>query len=172
MIVVDLGCAAHGQWDSPHWLEEQFKPDVIYGFDPTCPLASSRCLGKTLVFVLGLAAWKYAGEIEFIPDGTASCLVVGGKPLLDETMWRAPEPSTKVLCFDFARWLHEMGERVTVKMDIEGAEFPLLEHMIFTDAIRWVDLLLIEWHCAEPEDRLWRDSLLGRLRCPVSDWGH
>ena len=91
MIVVDLGCAAHGQWDSPRWLEERFHPRVIYGFDPIVE-EGTYLVNNTTVIVENKAAWTYDGELQFIPDGTASTLVVDGSPLLHETMWRDPRP--------------------------------------------------------------------------------
>lgn len=59
-----------------------------------------------------------------------------------------------VAAFDFAKWLHEMNlrddDRLLVKMDIEGAEVDLLEHMMAVpeyqrDLCR-VERFMVEWH--------------------------
>jgi FkbM family methyltransferase len=54
----------------------------------------------------------------------------------------------RVPCFDFGQWLSSVGAdaTVTIKMDIEGAEYSVLEHMIHTGAIDLVDDLFCEWH--------------------------
>lgn len=56
---------------------------------------------------------------------------------------------TNVPAMDMAFWLvtHvEPGDQVIMKMDIEGAEFPVLDHLIKTGAINLITTLLIEWH--------------------------
>lgn len=171
MIVVDLGCAAHGQWDSPHWLEEMFHPETIYGFDPTAS-PGTYMLNETEVVVENKAAWIADGSVEFQVDGTASCVVDMHGPLLDETMWRSRVGVAIVECFDFARWLINKGQRVTLKADIENAELVLLDRLIQTGGINLVDLLLIEWHAATPDQNRWKERLLANINCEVLDWGH
>ena len=55
---------------------------------------------------------------------------------------------TRVPCFDFGQWLSCVGTgaAITIKMDIEGAKYPVLEDMIDTGAIDLVDDLFCEWH--------------------------
>lgn len=171
VIVVDLGCAAHGQWDSPHWLEERFHPETIYGFDPTAT-PGTYTLNKTEVIVEDKAAWLTDGHVWFQVDGTASCIVENDEPLLPPHMWRDPDGLQVVPCIDFRWWLEGLAKPVTVKMDCEGAEFALLERLLVTDTIRWVELLLMEWHAEIPETRIRRDSLLERLPCPIENWDH
>jgi FkbM family methyltransferase len=60
-------------------------------------------------------------------------------------------------CVDFSEWLN--GARtgrsfVFIKMDIEGAEYEVLEHMLGTGTLGLVDVLAVEWHAhklPEPE---------------------
>lgn len=50
---------------------------------------------------------------------------------------------------NFSKWLQENLSDdyfVFVKMDIEGAEYDVIEHLISTGAIDKIDVLAVEWH--------------------------
>jgi hypothetical protein len=74
-----------------------------------------------------------------------------------------------VACFDFSRWLsdlrtsHPRPDVIVVKMDIEGAEVPVLQKMIEDGTDALIDELLVEWHGAGEE-------LEETLRCTVRRW--
>lgn len=86
----------------------------------------------------------------------------------------------EISTIDFADWLHrtvESADRVVCKMDIEGAEFDVLEHLLRTKQIQCIDLLLVEWHVSRFPDRWprrWRRLLIKtRLllsRTKLMDW--
>jgi FkbM family methyltransferase len=83
---------------------------------------------------------------------------------------------------DFAKWLSEnikSGTFVFVKMDIEGAEYDVIEHLLKTGAIDFISVIAVEWHAhkfAEPlrsqyiviENKLRAYSSSNRIR--VLDW--
>ena len=83
---------------------------------------------------------------------------------------------------DFAKWLSvniKDGTFVFVKMDIEGAEYDVIEHLLETGTIDRINVIAVEWHAhkfAEPlrtkyfnvEKRLRDYSLSNRIR--VLDW--
>ena len=55
----------------------------------------------------------------------------------------------EVETIDFADWLAKHLSRddyVVCKMDVEGAEFDVLEHLLRTKQIDLIDVLLVEWH--------------------------
>lgn len=61
----------------------------------------------------------------------------------------------QVECIDFANWIKihcQPGDFVVCKIDIEGAEYDVIEHMISTGAINFLSDIYIEWH-----DRFFRD---------------
>ena len=64
---------------------------------------------------------------------------------------------------DFSRWLREevSGEEfVFVKMDIEGAEYSVIDSLLSTGAIELIDVLAVEWHAEKfPEPQ--RSEYLG-----------
>jgi FkbM family methyltransferase len=83
---------------------------------------------------------------------------------------------------DFAKWLSaniKNGTFVFIKMDIEGAEYDVIEHLLKTGAIDLISVIAVEWHAhkfAEPirsqyigiENRLRAYSSSNRIR--VLDW--
>ena len=174
MIVVDLGCFPHLGEISIEPLVARFRPDVLYGFDPWPALVEGETrLGGTRVVLERKAAWIAEGEIEFAR--------VRGLRSWDSTVmrekdsrgeWSSRSEVVVVPSFDFSSWLRTLPERPIVKMDIEGAEFPILERMVEDGTDLLVANLLVEFHdenlAALAERRL---SLTARLRCPVSPWG-
>ena len=55
----------------------------------------------------------------------------------------------EVQAIDFSHWLAKnvaLGDHVVCKMDIEGAEFDVLEQLLKTRKMNLIDILLVEWH--------------------------
>jgi hypothetical protein len=85
--------------------------------------------------------------------------------------WSGSGDVMRVPCFDFSSWLRTLPEPPIVKLDVEGAEFPILERMVETGADALVTELLVEWHDDKMADFLDRRAiLLAQLRCPVASW--
>lgn len=173
MIVVDLGCFPHRDEISIEPLLERFRPDVLYGFDPWPALVEGETvLAGTRIVLERQAAWIEDGELEFAR--------VRGLRGWDSTVMRAKNARgewggsgdvIRVPCFDLSAWLRGLPEPPIVKMDVEGAEFPLLEKLIAdrTDAL--VQELFVEWHDDKMADVAGRKAeLLEELRCPVTQW--
>lgn len=148
MIVVDLGCHDRGGMPSLQTLVDEYRPDIIYGFDPECD-PSITSIGGVPCHLTASAAWVYDGTVGWKQDANASRVLKDGADI--------------VPCFDFSIWLQDIGPAV-VKMDIEGAEYELLQHMIVDGSDRYIDELLIEWH-PKPDP-----LILDALDCPVREW--
>jgi FkbM family methyltransferase len=141
VIVVDLGCAdRNNPTPSLQRLAEMYQPEHIYGFDP------APWLDESVTEVAGVpctlerkAAWTHDGTVSYQPDKTSSHIF----------------GEEEVPCFDFAQWLMDLGQRVVVKMDIEGAEYVLIGHLRLTGTDRLIDELLVEWHPPRCEVREW-----------------
>lgn len=175
MIVIDVGAAKHGGDESIPYLIEEFKPDVLYGFDPAYLVGSvAGQIGKTQVFTSRSAAWLYEGEVGFSGDGLRGHVDDTGEP---------------VHCFDLSRFILALpDEPVVLKLDAEGAEYALIPHLIAQGADLRLQLAWIEWHCPmcgtgwfgnnEPDTcaRCWhiengkRTDLEAALRCDVHQW--
>jgi FkbM family methyltransferase len=104
------------------------------------------------------AVWIEDGTVDFflsrenargetVTDGST---VVPGKiatnPKSGQVDYQHP---MKVPCIDFSRWIRRTFRRwdyIIVKMDIEGAEYQVLRKMIKDGTLRYIDLLLAEFH--------------------------
>jgi FkbM family methyltransferase len=174
MIVVDLGCFPHHDHISIERLVELYRPDVLYGFDPWPELVEGEpYVGDTRVMLERKAAWIEDGEIEFAHvrglrgwDST----VMRGKDSRNE--WTKAGRVMRVPCFDLSAWLRTLPERPVVKLDVEGAEFPILEHLHQQGTDALLAELLVEWHDEKMADDLAarRAELMSVLRCPVLPW--
>jgi hypothetical protein len=161
-IVIDVGCARYGGDYSIERLIEKFEPDTLYGFDPSWekgmyePAEGSR----TNVVCVSKAAWTFTGTVRFLEDG-----LNGQIGTADHWPWTP--------CFDLARFIRRLdsGHEIILKMDCEGSEYELLEHLMHTGVDERLSLAWIEWHprgVPDPTER--RASIERRLRCQVDEW--
>lgn len=91
------------------------------------------------------AAWIENGVKEFAVDDSdtplGSTLMPGKKNIWDT------KSKIKVTAFDFSEWITQFKDDfVVVKMDCEGAEFPILEKMIKDETIHIPYVLMVEFH--------------------------
>ena len=165
-IVVDLGCIGwlapdrRSMEDSISLLVKRFQPAVLYGFDPHPGLQEG--IGKafgTVVMTSQRAAWTFDGQVALELQGNCTHVTEGLR--------------TDVGCFDLARWILELPKaELVMKMDVEGAEYVLLPHLIEQGAMERVARLLIEWHTGRYANGLEsdRDEILDLIDCPVEEW--
>jgi len=77
---------------------------------------------------------------------------------------------------DFSKWImsnFKKEDYIIVKMNVEGAEYPVLRKMINDGSIKYIDRLYIQWH--RRKLRLMKKShvaLKKDLTCETYDWGH
>lgn len=166
-VVVDIGCHNHPRHegrsqDSVARLIARFRPHQLFGFDPhpDMPELAGWGSGMTTILVERKAAWTHDGLIGYTAreDLPLRSKVGGGE-------------GTLVPCFDLSAWL--AGRRVVLKIDAEGAEYELLEHLHATGRDWNVERLLVEWHSppqGPPDWEARRDRLIDVLRCPVEVW--
>lgn len=156
-VVIDLGCFKHYKHDSITSLVGVFRPRLLLGLDP---LDTTRSFvdRETQVTVLSMAAWSSTGILRLRGDGLSTYVS-------DEL----PAPRMTP-CIDVAALLDVMRAfgSIVMKVDVEGAEWTLLERMIETGTDRLVAKLLMEWH--EDPDRERRTAMKRRLACPVEEW--
>lgn len=57
----------------------------------------------------------------------------------------SPDP-TLVMCKDFSAWLRRFRFKPIVKLNIEGAEYPLIYHLAEHHAFKHISLLIVSWH--------------------------
>jgi FkbM family methyltransferase len=104
------------------------------------------------VTIFPAAAWLHDGTMKFYQsERHESGTVMFGKRTYEDRGWPAIDysRSTEVPCFDFSHWLvanFDEHTRLVVKMDIEGAEYAVLEKMLADDSLSRIHRLYCEWH--------------------------
>jgi FkbM family methyltransferase len=127
------------------------------------------------------AVWVHDGTMSFYLATKWGPNHRGGSTLLAGHVRNAAEVDyahpVVVKCVDFSRWVRRNFSRrdhLVVKMDIEGAEYPILEKMVADGTIDYVDELIVEfhWHMNENLSRERHDALRTTLdgRVLVSEW--
>jgi hypothetical protein len=176
MIVIDIGCATHGDDESINALVNEFHPRFLWGYDPSMQPAE-YVIDETLVTITQAAAWTFDGEIGFRIAG------LGGQ--VDPKGRRVP-------CLDIAwivRAAEALDDEVVLKLDCEGAEYELVPRLRAAQEDVSLSLALIEWHCADCQMGIWdeekhrngcpadkaawvarRDQMRALLRCEVRPW--
>jgi len=109
---------------------------------------------KPNLTVLNKAVWTEDGTVEFyLGENTLSSSLLGDKkPGLSKTPIR-------VESVDFGQWLKKNFSKddvIFVKLDIEGAEYDVLDKMLKDESITYVDRLYVEFHNEKvgvPEER-------------------
>jgi len=94
------------------------------------------------------AVWIEDGHILFYNNNGGASSVIEGKAKLGGFQ----EAGVAVPCFDFSKWLKSnfsVDDYIILKMDIEGAEYAVLEKMFGDGTLAYIDKLFIEWHCAK-----------------------
>ncbi len=163
-VVVDLGCERRNEDYSIEPLIKRFAPKVLLGFDPDSS-PTHYDLEGTEVVIGASAAWVHDGTMQLSGVGDEATIMA------DSSARNGKERT--VPCFDFSAWLRRLNSsKVIVKMDIEGAELPVLEKVIKNGTDDRISLLLLEWH-----DQFFNDTYVVRraaveefLRCPVEAW--
>jgi FkbM family methyltransferase len=99
------------------------------------------------------AVWVHDGTIDFYLATEWGPNYRGGSTLLEGHVKNAAKvdyshPVT-VECIDFSRWIgcnFRRRDHLVVKMDIEGAEYPVLEKMVADGTIDYITELIVEFH--------------------------
>jgi FkbM family methyltransferase len=94
------------------------------------------------------AVWIEDGHILFYSNNGGASSVIEGKARLGGF----EEAGIAVPCIDFSNWVKNncsVDDYIILKMDIEGAEYAVLEKMVDDGTLAYIDKLFIEWHCAK-----------------------
>lgn len=137
---------------------------IIHAFEPN-PYVSKNYGDNVIVH----------NEAVWVEDGTVSLYVTKdkkGSP--SATLYKKKKTGRldrkhpkDVSCIDFSRWLNDTvnsEDYVIVKMNMEGAEYPVLEKMIEDTNIGLVDVLYVKFHAKKIKHPLEdHNKLLARL---------
>lgn len=128
----------------------------FYAFEPNKDLIPSihrqveQAPHSPRVEISHSAVWTHDGTIDLFLGHHESSTVMPGKrvpPMYDQQIdYSVPLP---VPATDFSSWLRRTvtaDDHVVVKMDIEGAEYPVLTKLLTDETINLISVLYIEWH--------------------------
>lgn len=138
-------------------------PWEIFAFECNPDLAA-RLSSDPRIAVANQAMWTNAGSIEFFLTDETTCSSVFAKA----GMGKLQKRRVAVPAIDFAGWLAvrtRPEDFVILKLDVEGAEYPILDHLISRNVAENIDILFIEFHndwVGVPKER--DEALLRQLR--------
>jgi FkbM family methyltransferase len=158
--VIDVGCARYNGDFSLERLAEEFKPDQLIGFDPNWAWGMTVPEVQRLTIYAG-AAWTYNGSVGI--DTTNLYAQVNPSPPLE---------ARRVPCWDLATVIAEIEDkRIILKIDAEGSEYELLDHLIHTCTDALLELAWVEFHDFGVEDPAARRAMIEEeIACELRDW--
>ena len=145
----------HGRWKFLSVIEA-FEPNPLFDLALAVQSLQFR-LGRGVNFALNnKAIWTYDGEIEFSQEFRNDRFRIDTDDTPDFRTSEPPDAEGSFItyadpilveCVDFSRILKRYKDFETiVKMDIEGAEYDVLRHVIKEDTAKLMDAIFVEWH--------------------------
>lgn len=145
----------------------------IYAFEPNPEYCAKvkKLKYDNIKLISQKAAWIEDGKTTFAKDITENPM---GSTLMKSKvdLWNNSE-HIEVETFDFTEWIKQFeNDFVIVKMDIEGAEFPILNKMIIDGTDIIMQELWVEMHPNKVRDYTTTQAieLKNNLACKVIDW--
>jgi FkbM family methyltransferase len=118
----------------------------IFSFEPQTRLNKFyEGLTGPNIHLINKAVWTHDGEIEFHYTEN----VKGSTIFTDYAKAEGIVKTTKVPCLDLSTWVMRSfnpGDYIVLKMNIEGAEYPVLEKMADDKSLRYVNELYVSPH--------------------------
>lgn len=92
------------------------------------------------------AVWIFDGEIKFFLGSTSP----GSTLIKEKTTANIIEENFQIVnCIDLSRFIKESFSKddyLILKLDVEGAEYKILDHIIRSECLDWIDDLFVEFH--------------------------
>jgi len=96
------------------------------------------------------AAWIYDGELDFYISKSNPSMVQGSSVYKAKRTGNLDkEHPQKIPCIDFSKWIRDNFQKednIIIKMNIEGAEYDILEKMIADGTIDYIKTLFVQFH--------------------------
>jgi len=119
---------------------------VMHAFEPNRHLDAKYPVGT---IVHNEAVWIEDGEIDLYFSKRGKCRSVTSVMKNKTSGHLNKKKPEKVPCVDFSKWLlnhFDADDEITLKMDIEGAEYKVLRKMIDDGSIGLVNRVYVEFH--------------------------
>ncbi len=113
--------------------------------------------------VIDKALWTKAEKLTFHLESPTS----GANSLYDKFQEHEEAFTVEVQAFDFSQWLKETvspEDYVVLSLDVEGAEYVVLDKMIEDGAVKYIDRLYTELHWNLLLDEMSQNEAMGRGR--------
>jgi hypothetical protein len=162
-VVVDVGCLTYSRRfqvdESLRPLLRRFRPGTYIGFDvKPGMLDGMREIDGVPCWFARRAAWTQDGvQLAVVERGNCTHVVQGCHPPSDGG----------VESFDLGTFLLRLPNPI-LKIDVEGAEYPILHNLHERGIDHHLELLLVEWHTG-PYANGYRTER-PQLACPVEEW--
>lgn len=122
--------------------------------------------------LIAAAVWTEDGTRDFYLDPVDG----DGSSLLRDKRTGALDRDhpIQIATVDLSAWIGQQGDDVILKLDVEGAEYAVIDKMLSDGTARYVRELLIEWHWAKVGvSEVAHKALLERWEAtgiPISYW--
>jgi FkbM family methyltransferase len=144
-------------------------PCCVYAFEPfQFNVVNAATLSLTYpdcaIVPIDKALWVTEGVLYFYPATR-----IDGGSLIDGMKHKASVEPVRVPCADAATVMEEARRiypeaAIHVKLDIEGAEYAVINHLLDKGQLRPCDELVVEWHTRQNHElRGAHDLLMARL---------
>lgn len=147
-VFIDCG-AFRGLYINRFRKSSMYRPDFkIYAFE--CNNYLRQFDYGADVTVIHKAAWIYDGELNFYLSKKSPAAVQGSSVYKEKRTGNLDKKNPqKIACLDFSKWiLHtfKKDDNIIVKMNIEGAEYDVLEKMVVDNTIDYIKTLFVQFH--------------------------
>jgi FkbM family methyltransferase len=81
--------------------------------------------------------------------------------------------SLKVKCFDFSSFIRDNFSKedyIVVKLDIEGAEYEVMDKLISDGTIDYIDSIYVEWHTIKGKNKFYYINLINSKKIKYKEW--
>lgn len=147
--IIDLGFNLGAIYER---IRQVNKNNVYYGFEIQIDLVNNARKIKDENFsIIHGAATDYDGCAQFYEPMSWSKNYKGGATIMSDKN-NLSETPISVPSIDLSNWLEDHSkneEKYFVKIDIEGAEYDLLENLINRNSLTHIKGVAIEWHCSK-----------------------
>jgi FkbM family methyltransferase len=152
-ILIDCGANVGG---SLRKFMDDYPDSELFAFEPNSELIStianvvasgSRPQAATIA---NQAVWIRDGTVDLFLGHHESSTLLEGKTVPRRYNQQIDYTAPRVVpCIDFSAWIRRTfseDDEIIVKMNIEGAEYPVLSKMVEDETLGLVSALFVEWH--------------------------
>ena len=150
-IFIDAGCHHGESVDAFIKSKDYDKAFEVHCFEPDKSLYLSLLYNDDIDCLHNYAVSTYNGSVSFYH---ATNKEKAGGSICDskETGCLDKDNPSRVICVDFSQWLIDTFDEedyIILRMNIEGAEYPILTKMIMDSTIKYINKLSISFHWAK-----------------------